>query len=107
MNTVTERIRRAREERRIAETEKDYFPNPAANAGSKEAKSSLSSSGNPKSSRDKASTDAYPKKRKGNNAGEDLAVNYISDNVMLREKTLGYLVQVTKIVAFLLLYNKD
>ena len=75
MNTVTERIRRAREERRIAETEKDSFPNPAAKSVSTEPKSSQSSSANLKSSRDKTSSDAYSRKRKRNNAHEELAVN--------------------------------
>ena len=83
MNTVTERIRRAREERRIAETEKDSFPNQTAKSVSKEATSSQSSSANPKLSREQASSAAYPRQRKRNNDREELPVNYISDNVML------------------------
>ena len=83
MNTVSERIRRAREEKRIAETEKYSFPNPAANAVSKEATSSQSSSTNPKLSREQPSSAAYSRQRKRNNDREELPVNYISDNVML------------------------
>ena len=75
MNTVTERIRRAREERRFFETEKPSFPNLRTKSLSKEGKSSQSSSANLKSSRDKASSDAYSRKRKRNNAHEELAVN--------------------------------
>ena len=47
LNTVTERIRRAREERRIAETEKDSFPNRKAKSIIKTESSSHSISSNP------------------------------------------------------------
>ena len=86
MNTVTERIRRAREERRIAETEKDSFPNKTSKSVSKEATSSQSSSSNPQLSREQASSAGYPRQRKRNNDREELPVNYISDNVMIYEK---------------------
>ena len=83
MNSVSERIRQAREERRTVETEKASFPNPRTKSLSKEGKSSQSSSANPKLSREQASSAAYPRQRKRNNDREELAVNYISDNVML------------------------
>ena len=83
MNSITERIRRAREEKRIAETEKDSFPNPTAKSVSTEPKTSQSSSANTKSPRDKASSAGYPRQRKRNNDREELPVKYISDNVIL------------------------
>ena len=82
MNSVSKRIRQAREERRIVETEKDSFPNPAAKSVSTETKSSQSSSTNLKSSRDNASSDACLRKRKRTNDRGELAVNNISDNII-------------------------
>ena len=86
MNSVSERIRQAREERRFVETEKASFTNPRTKSLSKEGKSSQSSSANPKSSRDKTFSDAYPRKRKRTNAREELSVKYISDTVIFLGK---------------------
>ena len=82
MNSVNERIRRAREERRLAQTEKLSDPNPTTKSGTKEGTSSQTSSANPKVSRDQASSAAYPRQSKRKNDREELAVNYISHNAM-------------------------
>ncbi len=103
MNSVSERIRRAREERRTAETENVTIPNPTAQTSNQEPIPSLSSSEHPKVARAQSSSAANCRKRKRNNDAAELVVKSISDFEWITD----FLVPCFQIHCFLLLYNKE